>query len=170
MYKLKFAISLLIISLLTTSLTCGRRHNVVGIVKSQNTDRPIVNAEVKMLELYEDSSVVFTDSNGYFQINGNSKDQLKLKVEKSNYKPFEMEIGESSESLEYSVKNELEYIKFSKPFFPNPKNRNTYFLGIDVERNSKSFAKLNDTFIFYLDTAEYKSEVRNKLRELGVLF
>lgn len=163
MNKFKKGICILIISFLTTALTCDKNYNVVGIIKSQRTDKPIVNAKVKY---QEDSNVLLTDEKGFFQIKDYYHHLLRLKIEKHNYKSFDIEVEEVSEAMQYSIRTKSEYVEFSKPYQPNPKNSKIKIFGLDLNISSKSFAIRNDTFIFYLDTMDYFSEAKNKLIEL----
>ena len=153
--KIKF-FTLIGISLLLYSCDCWIEVN--GKVISSNTGKAISGAKVEMLGRNLNST---SDQNGKFSIGemtGFCYDP-KIKVTYDGHKPFIIELESESDFQSYKLKCESESVNFGEPFYPDPKNRNTYILSTWIDKYSKDFEIKSDSLIIYLNEDNLVKEI-----------
>jgi len=130
---------------------------MTGKVYDKETGKPIANATVILLE---DKTTIQTDNKGYFEVytsTGAYKIDPIVVVSKKGYKPFQLRIKYSGDEISYSVKSETEYIEYKDTLFLSS-NKDSYLLGVDIEKWSQNFA-VDDTIRIYLTKKDIEGEV-----------
>lgn len=128
-----------------------------GKVYDKETGKPIADATVNLLE---DKDIVQTDHNGYFEVytqTGAHKIDPIVVVSKKGYKPFQLSIKHSGDEISYSVKSQTEYVEYKDTLFLSS-NKDSYLLGVDIEKWSQNFA-VDDTLRIYLTKKDIEGEV-----------
>ena len=116
-----------------------------------------------------DKNIISTsDENGNFSIGEMTGFcySPKIRVTYKGYKPFEIELESDSDSQNYKLKKESESIDFDEPFYPDPKNQNTYILSTWIDKYSKDFEIKSDSLIIYLDEKNLTKEIESIKRKL----
>jgi len=151
------------IQLLLSSCDC--QILVKGKVISSETGKPIDGAKIEMVGKNLNST---TDQNGNFSIGEMTGFcySPKIKVTYKGHKPFEIELESDSDSQNYKLKKETESIDFDEPFYPDPKNQNTYILSTWIDKYSKDFEIKSDSLIIYLDEKNQTKEIESIKRKL----
>ena len=157
------AFKLIGIQLLLSSCDC--QIFVKGKVISSATGKPIDGAKIEMVGKNLNSN---TDNNGNFSIGEMTGlcYSPKIKVTYKGHKPFEIELESDSDSQNYKLKKESESIEFDKPFYPDPKNQNTYILSTWIDKYSNNFEVKSDSLIIYLDEKNQTKEIESIKRKL----
>ena len=138
--------------------SCNMSTGMKGKVFDKETGKPIANATVILLK---DKDEVQTDNEGYFEVStptGNQRIDPTVIVSKKGYKPFQLSINYSSDETSYSVKTETEYIQYKDTLFLYS-NKDSYLLGVDIEKWSQDFA-VGDTLKIYLKKKNTEAEVK----------
>ncbi len=132
-----------------------------GIVLSNSTKTPIEGATV---ELLNHNISVKTDKNGFFKLATSGCFDAHLKISKEHYKPFEVTFSNSSNSNSYEIKSESISVDYDKPFYPNPKDKNTFVTGTWIQQNSQDFSVFSNKLTYYLDTSKNVSDEINSIQ------
>ena len=144
---MKLIILVISVSLLML-ISCDCEIKVVGKVLEKDSGKPIQGAVVDLLK---GADIEKTNSKGIFEvikITGFCKDPM-INISSTRYKPFQIVIKKSKGQATYSIKTETKWIDFNKPYYPDPKNANTYITGTWINRWSENFT-IADTLIVYL--------------------
>ena len=144
------------ISILMFSCDCWVHLN--GKIISSETGEPINGAKIELVDRNLNAT---SDLQGIFSI-GEATGRCyspKLKVTYKGYKPFLIELESDSDSQNYKLKKEKEFVDYEKPFYPNPKNKNTLIIGAWVDKYSKNFEIKSDSLIIYLDEINLMKEI-----------
>jgi hypothetical protein len=130
---------------------------------------PIEGAEVEMID---QNRKVVSDSNGTFSIAkhaGFCFDPI-LRINKVNYKPFELKIETNSNTINYTIKHDSESFEFDKPIYPDTTNKNTFIVVSWIEKYSRNFQIKGDSLIIYLDDdniEKEKEKINDRIKNSG---
>jgi len=161
--KYQYFLTLLIFTIGLTSCDCYVA--VKGQVISSSTGKPIIGAEIEILDRNIKTS---SSENGVFLIDeqtGFCYDP-KIKITKIGYKPFLINIESNSNFTTYKVLSEKKSINFSEPIYKNPSNRRTFISSTWINSYSRNFAVKGDSLIIFLDIDDLEKEmqmIREKL-------
>jgi hypothetical protein len=141
-------IKVTIILFVLTFASCDCVTKVNGKVLDKATGKPIDRVNVK---LSSGTASTSTDELGLFdlaEVTGFCKETV-IQVFTPGYLPFQLKIKKESNQTIYSVKSELYWKEFDKPYYPDSTNEKTFTTGIWFDRWSQDFA-FKDSLIIYL--------------------
>lgn len=161
------ALYLLVTILALTACDCT--VSVEGKVLASSDKKAIVGATV---ELVGRNLTTTTDKDGYFDIGehvGFCYDPRVI-ITAKNYKPFEIEIKNSSDTKSFVRKSDKEFVNYEQPFYPDTNNKSTFMTGTWIDRFSQNFEVDDELIIFYLDTINPKKEIETIQRKIKTNF
>jgi len=143
-------------------VSCEYHASMTGKIIDKETGRPIANATVNLLD---GSDIIQTKADGYFEVYTRPRGHTnpKVVVTKRGYKPFQIEISNSSDKTLYSVKSETKWVNFDEPLYLNPKDTISFTNGTFIEKWSQYFTAGGDTLLIYLSKDDEKVEI-NKIK------
>ena len=142
---MKLIFKIFILSIILTS--CDYQIKQYGFVLDNQTKRPIKDCKVLL-----NKEVLDVDSNGFFGINAltGSYSSKNISIERKDYKPFFIEIKNTSGSISYKVKKSVKILKWKKiNTLDSVKNYHSVDDYINVY--SSNFLLKNDTIWVFLE-------------------